>query len=722
MTRRVLGSAIALLALTTLLGGCRWPWDEDPPRLRVSPTTLSFGHPTGSKQFGIQNEGEGTLSWSISESYNWLSCSPSSGASTGEFDEVTVSVNWTNVPPGTTKNGTIAVSSNGGSGQVAVSATRPVNPVLSYTPTSISLTYPHFFTWVEIWNSGTGTLNWTASEAISWLSCSPTSGSSSGAHYSMRAEVDWSSFSEGDTKTGTINIASNGGNATISVTATRPVSAVLSHAPSSLSFTYAQGSEVFEVWNSGTSTLDWTVSEGYSWLSCSPTSGNSTGEHDPVTVTVDWGYFSPGQTKTGTITIHSNGGDSSIGVTATRPSVSPELSLSPTTLSFTEPDGDKTFDIWNSGGGVLSWSVSDDASWILCSPTSGESTGEHDEIAVTVIWAHISPGPPKTATITITSTAGTATVEVTATPVSPPTLARSPSSLSFTYAEGAQTFDIWNAGDGTLSWSVSEGYDWLSCSPTSGSSTGEHDPVSVTVSWGYFSVGETKTGTISISSNGGSGTVAVTATGPGGETETAYLRLYVMGTDLWMDTNVAGWSPSSMWIKWSDPGSHPIEDPSWNNCPGNIQNMATGTGNEYLSFYPTEVMVGDLGLDIDSSCTTIDVSIEGVIQPPLFGDYGELWASTDGAGCPMYGYGIWTSCGTDTRTIPSAYVYTSGRIEINTGYHDEDPLGDNDAGIKEVEYTFNGWEIPVRDVVRSTGPIAELIGATDSGGSPAESE
>ena len=409
-------------------------------------------------------------------------------------------------------------------------------------------------------------------------------------------------------------------------------------------------------------------------------------------------------------------------MTATRPAGTPVLARSPSSLSFTYPGGPATFEVWNSGGGTLSWTVSEDEYWLSCSPTSGSSTGEHDIVTVTINWSQIPEGSGRFTTVFISSNGGDDGVWVEADRPANPVMNRSPSSLSFTCSEGAKTFEIWNAGSGALSWSVSEGYNWLSCSPTSGSSTGEHDPVSVTVSWGYFSVGETKTGTISISSNGGSGTVAVTATGPGGETETAYLRLYVMGTDLWMDTNVAGWSPSSMWIKWSDPGSHPIEDPSWNNCPGNIQNMATGTGNEYLSFYPTEVMVGDLGLDIDSSCTTIDVSIEGVIQPPLFGDYGELWASTDGAGCPMYGYGIWTSCGTDTRTIPSAYVYTSGRIEINTGYHDEDPLGDNDAGIKEVEYTFNGWEIPVRDVVRSTGPIAELIGATDSGGSPAESE
>ena len=54
------------------------------------------------------------------------------------------------------------------------------------------------------------------------------------------------------------------------------------------------GSATFEIWNSGTGTLDYTLSESASWLSLSPSSGSSTGEKDLITVSVDTTGLSDG--------------------------------------------------------------------------------------------------------------------------------------------------------------------------------------------------------------------------------------------------------------------------------------------------------------------------------------------------------------------------------------------------------------------------------------------
>lgn len=67
-----------------------------------------------------------------------------------------------------------------------------------------------------------------------------------------------------------------------------------------------------------------------------------------------------------------------------------------------------------------------------------------------------------------------------------PTIAHSSSKLSYSATQGSanppsQTLDVWNSGSGTLNWSVSEGATWLSLAPTSGSSTGKHDAVTVSV-------------------------------------------------------------------------------------------------------------------------------------------------------------------------------------------------------------------------------------------------
>jgi len=72
--------------------------------------------------------------------------------------------------------------------------------------------------------------------------------------------------------------------------------------------------------------------------------------------------------------------------------------------------------------------------------------------------------------------------------VPPPssTIGFSPSSLSLTADEGganpaSQTLTIWNSGEGTLSWWLSDSATWLTLSPTSGASVGETDSITVMV-------------------------------------------------------------------------------------------------------------------------------------------------------------------------------------------------------------------------------------------------
>jgi len=67
-----------------------------------------------------------------------------------------------------------------------------------------------------------------------------------------------------------------------------------------------------------------------------------------------------------------------------------------------------------------------------------------------------------------------------------PTICFNPSILPFTATEGgpnppSQTLNIWNCGGGTLNWSATDDAAWLSLNPTSGSSTGETDPVTISV-------------------------------------------------------------------------------------------------------------------------------------------------------------------------------------------------------------------------------------------------
>ncbi len=68
----------------------------------------------------------------------------------------------------------------------------------------------------------------------------------------------------------------------------------------------------------------------------------------------------------------------------------------------------------------------------------------------------------------------------------PVTIGLKPLQLSQKSAEGqdavSQSFEIWNFGDGTLTYTISSDVSWLSVNPSSGTSPGEHDTILVNYS------------------------------------------------------------------------------------------------------------------------------------------------------------------------------------------------------------------------------------------------
>ncbi|NYT12285.1 MAG: choice-of-anchor D domain-containing protein [Methanomassiliicoccales archaeon] len=293
---------------------------------------------------------------------------------------------------------------------------------------------------------------------------------------------------------------------------------VLAYSPTSLDFGTVAigyiGSQTFEIWNDGGGTLDYTIAAGCGWRTVSPMSGTSTGEHDTITVTVNTGGLSGG-TYSCTISISSNGGSGSVSVHVIV--LKPILSYSPTSLDFGSValgyTGSKTFEMWNSGEGTLEYSISESCSWITSvSPSTGTSTGEHDTITVSIDTSGLSGGSYNYA-IPLNSNGGSGTVSTFVTVQSEPDLSYSPTSLDFgTVAigyTGSKTFEVWNSGDETLEYSISESCSWItSVSPSNGTSTGEHDTITVSIDTGGLSSGSYNYA-IPLNSNGGSGTVNV---------------------------------------------------------------------------------------------------------------------------------------------------------------------------------------------------------------------
>ena len=91
-----------------------------------------------------------------------------------------------------------------------------------------------------------------------------------------------------------------------------PLGPLLEYTPLSHSFGVMPvddvGSTSFDIWNVGSEMLNYTLSESESWLDVTPTSGNSDGEHDIISVSIDTTDL-PNGTYHGEITIDSNGGN-----------------------------------------------------------------------------------------------------------------------------------------------------------------------------------------------------------------------------------------------------------------------------------------------------------------------------------------------------------------------------------------------------------------------------
>ena len=146
----------------------------------------------------------------------------------------------------------------------------------------------------------------------------------------------------------------------------------------------------------------------------------------------------------------------------------------------------------------------DNSDWSSWSSTtskyySGLSDGSHTfKVRARDLSGNIE-NPPTTRTFTVDTTPE-------------PILSYSPSNINFgTHYQGwtdSSSFDIWNSGEGTLDYSISESIDWISIGSYDGQSTGEHDTIPVNVINTDSMLGS-YSGDIQISSNDGPGTVHV---------------------------------------------------------------------------------------------------------------------------------------------------------------------------------------------------------------------
>ena len=415
--------------------------DPDPtviiPTLTRNPSVLSFsavqnGSNPAAQSLTIANTGPGVLTWTASSNSAWLTLNNTTSASGTNLGSVSVRVNPAGLSVGT-HTGLITIVGTGSANSpqtvsVSFDVTAAPTPTIGLSATTLSFSAvqggsnPANKT-ISISNSGSGALSWTATGNASWLSLSPASGTGAGT---ISVSINTTGMTPG-TVNGQITITASGATNTpqtvmVSLTiTTAPAPSIIGLSPTSLSFTAQQGGgnpTAQSVTISITGGTTWSISHDATWLGHTPNTGTGTGT---MTISVATGTLTAG-IYSGQVTLWPTGATPVILPVTFTVTAASAITLAPSNLSYTATQGtanpaNQNVSLTNSGG-TLNWTISDDASWLTVSPTSGSGSRT---LTTSVNTAGLSAGTYN-ATVTVSASgASTKTVAITLTVNAPAT-------------------------------------------------------------------------------------------------------------------------------------------------------------------------------------------------------------------------------------------------------------------------------------------------------------
>ena len=180
----------------------------------------------------------------------------------------------------------------------------------------------------------------------------------------------------------------------------------------------------------------------------------------------------------------------------------PLLQVEPSSINFSyfrgepEPEPEQLF-VSEYSGGVLNWEITEDCDWLNVWPTAGESSGEVNEVAVSVFPGSLEQGQYNCVLTVSDSNALNSPRYVTVNlDVQSPVIGVEPTQIDFYGEEGGpnpepQVLSVWNDSVGILNWEITEECDWLDVSLTEGNSIGEIDEVTLSadttgLTWGTY--------------------------------------------------------------------------------------------------------------------------------------------------------------------------------------------------------------------------------------------
>ena len=389
------------------------PFTISEPVLSVSPSSRNVAATQGTTDFAVSNTGTGTMSWYANViSGSWLTItSGASGANAG-----TIRCSFGPNLWASSRSATIQVIASAGQSPQTITVTQAgdptaVQPVLSVSPGTRTVSKDTGSTTFSVTNTGTGTMSWQA-EAPSggWLSITyGSSGNNTGTiHCTYTANTTQTN------RTANIRITASGATGSpVDVTVTQQAQArpVLSVTPSNQAVSRDTGTTTFSVSNTGIGTMPWTavVTPASNWLTItSGASGTNSG-----TISCSFPANTSTSSRTATIRVTAAGATNSpVDVTVTQ-AAPPVLSVTPSNRDVPKEAGSTTFSLSITGTATIPWTavLTPASSWLTI--TSGASGT--NSATITCTYNANTTTSTRIATIRVTAAATGSPVDVTVT-------------------------------------------------------------------------------------------------------------------------------------------------------------------------------------------------------------------------------------------------------------------------------------------------------------------
>jgi len=391
---------------------------DGPPSLSVTPTSRTIPKEGGIVTFDVSNTGAGVMPWTArAVCVSWFSItSGTSGSNTGTITCRATKTPITSLSPTVNKIFVTAIGAAGSPVELLVEqeSQTPTQPELIIEPHDTSVTKGAGTATIKVSNIGAGTMPWEARVLV-------TLGS-----------PDWLSIISGANGTDAGDIvcsftANDGGirRAMVQVTASVPTTwngdwvdvvqadgslPKLDVTPTILAVSKIAGTTTFDITNTGTGNMAWTVAvtPASSWLSINSRDSGT----DAATVTCSF-TSNTGAERTAQVKVDAGGDIKTVSViqaSASSP-LPPKLSVSPSSISVSGDGGTAQFNISKIGDGDMPWTATIvlPCTW-LSFIFEEEASGTND--GCTRVYATANTGAERTAQVKVEAGSDIKTVSV----------------------------------------------------------------------------------------------------------------------------------------------------------------------------------------------------------------------------------------------------------------------------------------------------------------------